>query len=172
MTRPQQRLVGAVAAAAVIAGVVMLMLGMEPRLVLVTCIVMLTSTTALLVVGLARQTTPLHWYRFGTEADTSARPDRRVQILRSRMRRSARLTRTQRGSTQADEPIDEIIDSLIAAIDDHLDAEHGLDRSTDPAAASVVIGPELTRFVSNPSEQRSMTRGRTLARTVSLIEAL
>ncbi len=70
------------------------------------------------------------------------------------------------------EPADEIVTTLLGSIDDHLKAEHGIDRSIDPVAAAEVLGLDLTRFVTDPAARRSMTQRRTLARTVSLIEAL
>ena len=68
------------------------------------------------------------------------------------------------------EPVDEIVGTLIGVIDDHLLAEFGIDRSTDPAAAADALGPELTTFVNDSSARRSMTGRRGLARTLGMIE--
>lgn len=171
-TRTRQVALGTIAAAT-IAGIVMVFLDMQPRLILVACVVAVVAASAWLVIELGLATSPIVWYNYATEADTSARPDRRVQVLRSRLRQPARRRRTQQWTPQSDiEQPDEIVHSLITIIDDHLDAEHGLSRPGDADAIAAVLGPELTRFVSDPTAQRSMTQGRTLARTVALIEEL
>ena len=173
MTNRTRQAIGGTIAAATIAGVAMVFLDMQPRLVLVVGVVVLIATTAWLVVELGLVTSPIVWYNYATEADTSARPDRRVQVLRSRLRQPARRRRPQQPMPGRDpEQPDEIVDSLIAIIDDHLDAEHGLRWPDDADAIAAVLGPELTRFISDPATQRSMTQGRTLVRTVALIEEL
>ena len=173
MKVPVRWLAAITAGAGTVVGVLMILLGMEPRLVLVGCVVVLVAATAWLVIEMASTVTPLAWYAYGTEADTSARPDRRVQVLRSRLRQPAarRGQATSTGDVGV-EPSDEIIDSLLGIIDEHLVAEHGVDRSIDPDRAAELLGPELTRFISDPVARRAMTQRRTLANTVSLIEDL
>ncbi|MEZ5228214.1 MAG: hypothetical protein R2710_16545 [Acidimicrobiales bacterium] len=57
-------------------------------------------------------------------------------------------------------------------IDDLLLDQHGVDRAGDPQAAGRILGPELARFVDDPLVRRSMVRRRSLAATLTLIEAL
>ncbi len=154
--------------------VVMVRIGMEPRLVLVGCMTLLGAATWLLVTDLGVDATPIVW-RSLTETDASPQSDRRVAQLRARVRGSARVRRVRvgdRGVDREDSPSDEIVVGLLAIIDDHLLAEHGIDRILDPDAAGKVLGPELTPFALDPSAQRSMTRPRTLPHTVGLIESL
>lgn len=165
--------VSVTAATGVVVGVLMVLLGMEPRLVLVGVVVVAVAATAWLTIDLGGATAPIVWKNHGHSTETTTRPDRRVQALRARLRSPAR----RRGITQTigndrPEPVDEVVGTLLGAIDDLLLAEHNIDRSTDPAAAAEVLGPELTRFVTDPSARRSMTGRRGLARTLTLIEDL
>jgi len=59
----------------------------------------------------------------------------------------------------------------MSLLDDHLVAEHGIDRTIDAEAAGAMLGPALTSFVTDPEARRSMTRRRNLARTITLVEA-
>lgn len=61
--------------------------------------------------------------------------------------------------------------SLVDVIDDELRATHGIDRELDRAAAAVILGPELCRFIDDPEAAASMT-ARSLARIVTLIEEI
>lgn len=154
----------------------MVLLGMEPRLILVAIIVMMVAAATWLVFDLGNAAEPLHWHDYGMNDAGAVQPDRRVRALRSRLERNAR-TRRPSGANGAsgggqDNARDEIADTLVDVIDDHLRAEHGLDRSLRPEAAAEILGPDLTRFVTDPSARRSMAQRRSLARTVSLIEAL
>lgn len=151
----------------------MVLLGMEPRLILVAIVVMTVAAAMWLVLDLGNAAEPLLWHDYGTTDASAAQPDRRVRALRSRLERNARSRRTSGATGDGrSNPHDEIADTLVEVIDDHLRAEHGLDRSLQPEAAAAILGPDLTRFVSDPSARRSMAQRRTLARTVSLIETL
>ncbi|BAN00953.1 hypothetical protein [Ilumatobacter coccineus] len=165
--------IGATAAVGVTAAVGMMLLGMQPRLVLVAFVVLIVSATTWLLVDVGSASEPLLWHDHGSGETTSSRPDRRVLMLRARLKRNARTNRrVGGGSAEPDEHELAISDTLVAVIDDHLCAEHGLDIELAPDAAAAVIGPELTRFMTDPSARRSMTQRRALARTVALIEAL
>jgi len=162
-----------------VVGATMELLGMEPRLALVGLVVAVTAGVSWLFAGLTPVATPLSWYDYGAATDSRARPDRRVQLLTARLRhsgRSASRGTLHRGSSTRSpgsgrpEPADEIIGSLVAVVDAHLLAEYGVDRSDDIGTAHDVLGPELARFVSDASAARTMTRPRTLAHTIALIE--
>lgn len=168
------RWIVATAAIGIMTGVLMVLLGMEPRLVLVGCVVILVTAATWLILDVAAAADPVNWHNYQTAADGAARPDRRVQILKTRLRQPTRRRRTlgSAGTTWTDPagPSDEIADSLAAVLDDHLVAARGVDRSLDAAAAAEALGPELTRFVTDPAARRSMTQRRTLARTIASIE--
>jgi len=183
-TRPSDdatRWVGTTIVIGAVVGGAMVLSGMEPRLALVAVIVAVIAGTAWLVAGLAPVALPVSWYgrqRMGAN-DWRARPDRRVQLLTARLRHTGRRSRRRPTSprsalsTQPEQP-DEIVESLIAVIDDHLLAEFGIDRraqGTSAESAPVALGPELTRFVTEPAAALAMTRPRTLAHTIALIEA-
>jgi hypothetical protein len=154
-----------------IVAVGMVLLGMEPRLVLVAFVVMIVGAATWLTVDLGPLASRVVWTDHGRGTSTSARSDRRVQALRARLRSPARRRRVPKlVDTGRAEPADEIVSTLIDVIDDHLLAEYGIDRATEPAAAAAVLGADLTRFVTDPSARRSMSARRGLARTVGLIE--
>jgi hypothetical protein len=168
------RWVVATAAIGIITGVLMVLLGMEPRLVLVGFVVILATAATRLILDVGVAAAPVNWHDYGAAADAVARPDRRVQVLKARLRQPARRRRTPGSArtTAADraDPSDEIGDSLVGVLDDHLVADRGINRSQDATAAAEALGPELTQFVSDPAARRSMTQRRTLARTIASIE--
>jgi hypothetical protein len=171
MTGRARRLIGATVGVATVIGVAMIQLGMEPRLVLVGFVVVVVLASTLLIADLAVVAAPLHWHNYGDGVDVTARPDRRVQVITARLRQPARRRRPVAATeVDRDNPHDEIGDTLVAVLDDQLRAEHGIDRSIEAAAAAEVLGPELTRFVTELSTRRSMTQRRTLAATIATIE--
>ncbi len=168
------RWVVATAAIGVATGVLMVLLGMEPRLVLVGFVVILATAATWLILDVAVAATPVNWHNYGSAADAIARPDRRVQILKARLHQPGRRRRTlgSAGKTRADrdELSDEIGSSLAGVLDDYLVADRNIDRSLDAVAAAAALGPELTQFVTDPATRRSMTQRRNLARTIASIE--
>jgi hypothetical protein len=162
------------AAFGVVTGVLMVLLGMEPRLVLVGFVVILATAATWLILDVGAAAAPVNWHNYGTAADGVARPDRRVQVLKARLLRPARRRGTLGSAwttaTGRADPNDEIGDSLVGVLDDHLIADRGIDRSQDPVEAAEALGPGLTRFVTDSSARRSMTQRRTLARTIASIE--
>lgn len=174
-TSDAARWVATTAVVGAVVGALMVLLGMDPRLAIVACVVALVSAASWLLMGIAPVSEPLTWYDHSNAAWSSARADRRVQQLTSRLRHSARNGRRRRGlptrtGPDVSEPVDEIVTSLVAVIDDQLRAQHHIERSDDHDAAARVLGPELTRFVDDPATARKMTQRRTLAHTVALIE--
>jgi hypothetical protein len=165
------RRIGVIVGAGTVIGVAMVLLGMEPRLVLVGCVVAAVGATTWLLVDLANVVAPVSWYNYGTVADTSARSDPSVQTLQTRLRTPARRRRrvAPLDRVRAD-PTDEITAALLDVIEDHLVAEHGIDMLIDPHAAAEALGPELARFVTDSKTRRSMAQPRTLACTLTLIE--
>lgn len=163
--------IGATIAVGVVTGVLMVLLGMEPRLVLVGFVVLIVSAVTWLFVDLGTVAVPVTWHGHGATDIVSARSDRRVQVLTARLRSPVRRSRSaamvEHGHVESN---DEISDTLVSVIDDHLVAEHGIDRSIDATSAAETLGPALTRFVTDPESRRSMSRRRNLARTITLIE--
>lgn len=163
--------VGTTVGVGVLTGVLMVLLGMEPRLVLVGFVVLIVSAATWLCIDLATVAVPMRWHTHGATDHLSARSDRRVQVLTARLRASTRRPRltsiVQPGHV---EPNDEIADTLVSVLDDHLVTEHGIDRSTDATSAAAALGPVLTNFVTDPEARRSMTQRRNLTRTITLIE--
>ncbi len=158
-----------------VVGAIMVMVGMGPRLWLVGVVVLLVSAAAWLFADLATIALPLSWYQHGSSGSTTARPDRRVQLLAARLRSNARPGNSRRrGAVQFEsdgpQPADEIVASLVAVLDDHLRSQHGIERTLDADAARDVLGPELHRFVTDPAAARAMTQRRTLAPTIDLVE--
>lgn len=174
-TSDSARWVAATAVVGAVVGALMVLLGMDPRLAIVACVVALVSAASWLVMGIAPVADPLTWYEHSNAAWSTARADRRVLQLTSRLRHNARQSRRRRGfpgrfEPDEAEPVDEIVASLVAVIDDQLRADHHIERSDDRDAAARVLGPELTRFVEDPSTALKMTQRRTLAHTIALIE--
>ena len=160
----------------VIAATLMVLLGMEPRLVLVAFVAAIVGAVTWLMVDLGPIASPLVWNDHVPDEAAIPRSDQRVRTLRTRLQRSARRRRGPTIARSVDtgrpEPVDEIVDALISVIDDHVEAEFGVDRTREPAEAAEILGPELTRFVTDPLLRRSMTDPRVLARWVGLIEDL
>ncbi len=153
--------------------VALLVLGLQQGLLLLALMFIVGGAAVWLVVGISNATASVIWNDYRKGVVPSSGPDRRVQLLRARLRGNAQRNRPTitRGEPRT-EPVDDIVASLIAVIDDHLLSDHEIDRSLDPASAARVLGPDLTRFVTDPSAARSMTRRRSLGRTLTLIEHL
>lgn len=188
MTGATRWRIGSTAVVGTIVAVVMIVLGMEPRLALLACIVAAAGCTTWLVVDLAGAASPVVWGDRAASADTAAPADRRVQTLRGWLRRPARGGRLRNAPAEEGAvPTDEIADVLLEVIADVL-AEHGVDPNADasadasadpnahpnadPAGAAAIVGPELARFIGDPAARRSMTQRRALAHTLALIEDL
>lgn len=154
-------------------GIAMVLLGMEPRLVLVGLVVVAVAAVGFLAADVGDATASVVWRDHGTGTATSARPDQRVQALRARLRSPVRHRRPrQQADPERPQQVDEVVATLLRSIDDHLMSDHRIDRAANPGAAAEVLGPELTRFVTDTAMQRSMTGRRALARTIALIEDL
>lgn len=131
-----------------------------PRLLLVVLIASAIIVGLVLVGALASVSRAIEW-NDGQRA--------RAPRVTSFVRRSQR----PEGAPSIDDlDRDELADSLVRVIDDRLRDDHGIDRATDPPAAARALGPELARFVGDPAARRSMVRRRSLASTLTLIEAL
>lgn len=163
--------IGITAGVGALVGVLMVLVGMEPRLVLVGFVVVSIAASTWLVADLAVTATPINWHDYGTVADGSARPDRRVQLLRARLRQTTQRRRLYGADDHnRPDPSAEIADTLVGVLDDYLIAEYGVHRSIDSDTAAELLGAELTRFVTDPAARRSLTQRRTLANTIALIE--
>ncbi len=159
------------AAVWLVVGVGMVMLGMEPRLVLLGFVVMVVAASLWLALDLGVAASKLDWHDPRARSGARDGHDLRVQILRSRLRRpTPKRTPARQSRSNDTEPVDEITETLRTVIDDHLIAEHGIDRRTDPEGAAEALGPDLARLVSDPSASKAMTRRRSLAGTIKLIE--
>ena len=170
MSSASRRLIGAVIGVAVVTGSAMIQLGMEPRLVLVGFIVVVVLASTVLIAELGRVAAPVNWHNYGDGADVVARPDRRVQVLKARLRQPTRRRTSGAVQIERADPLDEIGDTLVAVLDDQLIAAYGIDRSVDADAAATALGADLSRFVTDEAVRRAMTRRRTLASTIAAIE--
>ena len=148
----------------------MLLLGMEPRLVLVGFVTLAVGAAAWLVLDLSSEVTVHWWTDHSDDSDRAPRADRRVHALRSRLRATTQLRRTPTAIDPAAVAAAEIGATLVAIVDDHLLAEFGIDRIEDPDAAADVLGADLLALVSDPSARRSLTSRRRIHGTVTLIE--
>lgn len=165
--------VRATAVAWFVVGVGMVLSGMEPHLVLLGFVVMIAAAVMWLIIDLAPVSSPLVWVDPASLGRPQDGHDLRVRILRSRMKRSPARRRPHRGAAKGEpEPPDQVIEALLGVVDHHLLAEHGIDRAADPTSAASVLGPDLGRFVTDADAQRAMTRRRSLAGTIELIEDL
>jgi hypothetical protein len=160
-TRWRRRLV-LVAVTAVVACLAMLLLGMHPRVALVGVIVLVVATIAWFTLDVGSLVEEIDWERHADRRDTSARSDRRVNLIRTRLHRERRGA-DEWASTAA---------HLADLIDARLRSYHGIDRAADPAAAANVLGPELAAFMNDPDARRRMAGLRSLPATLTLIERL
>jgi hypothetical protein len=152
-------LVGAVVAAGVVVAVAAWW-NMDPQPVLLGALVLVVLGGAWAVGAVARSTAPPVAWPPAQPAEDDHRIDWQVAALRIRVEFGA----TERGSS------DRLRESLVAIVDDRLEAEHGIDRREDPQAARAVLGDDLSRFVVDPGG--SPWRRKDLERIVTRIEAL
>jgi hypothetical protein len=142
--------------------VVMLLLGMHPRLALVCLVVVAVAAVGWLVLDVGSLPAEIDWERHVEREERSPRADLRVGLIRARLHRE-RSRRDEWASTS---------EELAALVDARLRAHHGIDRYVDPDAAFEVLGPELTVFMTDPDRRRRMCELRSLDHTLTLIEQL
>ncbi len=146
---------------------------MSPRLGLVAMMVLAVVVTVWLVTTLPSRVESIVWQEYRQPSNDAAHVDGRVRLLRARLASaSSPLQSTPVGKTDRFDPTDAIVEGLVELIDDHLLTEHGVDRASSPETAATILGPDLTRFVTDPATARAMTRRNALATTLSRIEAL
>lgn len=139
----------------------MLLSGMGPELVLVIALGLLVGLGGWQLATLADATPTESTGTISERAAPGARADRRVMRLRTGLAygRPDGIT------------LERLRATLVEVIDDQLLVAHRIDRSSDPAAAAAVLGPELQRFVDDP-DASALARPDRLDHTLTLIERL
>ena len=165
------RRVATTAAAGVAVCVAMVLLDMQPRLVLVGFVVVAVAAASFLLLDLGRDVAAVDWYGHRFEHAATSTVDLRIQHLRASLHRSTSRRRQTAAAMRESGWTDQTVETLVGLIDDVLLSVHGIDRSTDPARAAVVLGPDLTRFVSDAGVLGSLS-ARRLTHIVTLIEQL
>src|SRR5262249_28203728 len=112
--------------------------GMGPRLMLVGAAVVVGATVVWFVRDVGWATETVDWPTTTTALE--------VDSLEWRVGSLERMLRDLRRDDGSARRLREL---LVGLIDDRLADVHGIDRASDPHAAEVVLGPELTRFVSS-----------------------
>ncbi|WP_040495613.1 hypothetical protein [Ilumatobacter nonamiensis] len=152
----------AIAGAAIAVVVVMFLLGMGPSILLVTALVAVIGVGIWFVLDLSIVAVGSDGFPTAVAPPPTVSADRRVARLRSGLAYGR----------SSDDSFELLRASLVELIDDQLLAVHEIDRLSDPAAASQVLGPELTRFVEDERTVKQLARPRSLDRIVTLIEQL
>jgi hypothetical protein len=147
---------------AIAVAVVMLLLGMHPRVVLVCLIVAVVAAIGWLLLDVGGLPDEIDWERHAERGEHWPRADLRVSLIRARLHRER--SRGDEWSSTSDD--------LAALIDARLRAAHGVDRSSDRGAATEILGPELTAFMDDPARRRRMCELGSLHHTLTLIEQL
>jgi len=142
--------------------VLMLVLGMHPRLVLVWLIGGAVAAIGWLLLDVGSLPKEIDWERHVERDERWPRADLRVSLIRARLHRER-----NRGDEWASTS-----DDLAALVDARLRAAHGIDRADDVDAATRILGPELTAFMDDPDRRRRMCELRSLPHTLTLIEQL
>jgi hypothetical protein len=140
--------------------VALVLAGMGPRLLLVGALVVVVSAAACLALDLGDVVALAEWPSTVRTPRTSDGVEWRVGTLRM-------LLINERRTDGANRRLHEL---LVGLIDDHLAAEHGIDRALDAQSAAAIIGPELMAFVTSPDSAR--VQPFQVARLVTLIEDL
>ncbi len=140
----------------------MIVTGMAPDVLLVAAVAATIGVGVWIVVDTAETVPSVASISSDAPPEPVHRVDRRVTRLRSG------LAHGQNDSLSAER----LHASLVAIIDDRLSADHQIDRNVDPAAAAAIIGPELTRFIDDPTARVSLPGTRELDRLLTQIERL
>ena len=152
--------VSTLAAAAI--EIVLVGAGQQPRLLSVGLILLAIAAVGLLAFDLLVAAAPAAWPD-NSPAEVAPRAfDSRTEGLVRMITRE----REQR------EPSRRLHALLVSLIDHRLDDHHGVQRATDPAAARLVLGPELFRLVERAPSGAELAQPARLARLVELIEAV
>jgi hypothetical protein len=142
--------------------VFMITTGMGPDVLLVAAVAATLGTAVWLVVDIADSIPTMSPIGSAAPQQFEHRVDRRVTRLRSG------LAHGQIDRLSAER----LHTSLVAIIDDQLRAEHQIDRHADPTAAAALIGPELTRFIDDPTARLTVPSTGQLDRILTQIERL
>jgi hypothetical protein len=142
--------------------VFMIATGMGPDVLLVAAAAATVGVGAWLVVDTAESIPSVSPIASTAPQQPEHRVDRRVTRLRSGLAHG----QTDRVSAER------LHTSLVVIIDDQLRAGHQIDRHADPAAAAALIGPELTRFIDDPTARISLPSTGQLDRILTQIERL
>ena len=147
---------------AVVASIAMLLLGMHPRVALVSGIVLVIATIGWLALDVGSLVDEIDWERHADRREIWARSDHRVNLIRARLHRERR----RRGEWDATG------DQLAELIDARLRSFHGIDRVVEPEAAADILGHELSAFMRDPDIRTRMSGLGALPTTLTLIERL
>jgi len=140
----------------------MIVTGMGPDLVLVAAATATIGVGGWIVAATAEAVPLADSIGSSTRQEPTHRVDRRVTRLRSG------LAHGRTDSLSAER----LHASLVTIIDDQLSAGHQVDRNVDPGAAAAIIGPDLTRFIDDPTARASLPSTRDLDRILTQIERL
>ena len=135
--------------------------GMGPRLALVAALVVFVAAALYLALDLGDTVALAEWPSTDRRPRSFDGVEWRVGTLRMLLVSEQRSGASPR-----------LRELLVDLIDDHLAAEHRIDRHADPVAAASVIGPELTAFVSSQHSSERAYKPAGIARIVTLIEDL
>ena len=153
--------------AIIVAGIVVLQLlmvvsGMGPDLLLVSALVGAVAVGAWALADAADAVPNAPPTVAAPQSTAPTRDDRRVKQVRSGLAygRNDGLSRERLHA------------SLVDIVDDQLRSSHQVDRSSDPAAARDLLGPDLAAFVDAPTPPDVLSRPRDLDRLLTRIEQL
>lgn len=142
--------------------VLMIVTGMGPDLVLVTALLATIGIGAWVLATTADAVPPPAPSVAAPRSAPPQRNERRVKQVRTSLAygRNDGLARER------------LHTGLVAIVDDQLRSAHEIDRATDPAAARVVLGPDLTAFVEATEPPDTLSRPRQLDHILTEIEQL
>ncbi|MFZ4811379.1 MAG: hypothetical protein ACOYL9_08560 [Ilumatobacteraceae bacterium] len=155
-----RRRVLAAIAAWVVTVCVMLGLEMRPNPVVLALVVAITATVGFVLIDLSDIAAPVDWAT-AREADSTRGGDARVRILTRRL---------EQGGVMGGDSM--VHSTLVELIDDELLTAHGVDRSSEPDRAATILGPDLTRLVSEPASSQQLSDPTFLATILDRVESL
>lgn len=154
--------IGSAVAAWLLLWLVAAFLGMTVRPVLLGGVIAAIGCAAWLVLDASASARPSYWRQEPDDPVRGPGEDRRLDAL----------VRHLGKNFDAREWVDVLHADLVAITDDRLMARHGLSRSADAERAAAVLGPDLSRFLVLPRNERRPLTIDQLDHLLTRIEAL
>ena len=135
--------------------------GLQPSVVVLASLTAAGAGALWVALDLSDRAAPVDWRPSGETASRSAGSDGRMRAVRRQLGDQERFGADARLHAH-----------LVDLLDERLTAAHGVKRTTDPARAAALLGPDLVAFIAAAPLDAGLTDPRRLATVITHIESI